>query len=186
MRGFTFVLAASIVVPPNILFAQQPPALEPGARVRVTHDCTSRYAVGRTLTSCQTEEGNLARFTVDSIVLNVGDAGSIVSIPVESMAKLEIPRAHKSYVGTGAAVGGLAGAVVGGLAGVAMSGVGGGDAGAGAVGGAMAGGLVLGGLGALIGWTATGSAWEEIPLNRLRVSLAPQTDGFSFAFRIAF
>ena len=192
MRGFALVLAVSMVVPTTHLSSQQTP-IQPGQRVRVTHDCRSRYVFGRSRTTCQTDDGILATLTGDSIVLNVGDADTMVSIPLASTTKLQVPRMHRSYVLRGAIIGGLVGAAVGGGLGYWWGNwdrtpydVYPRDYGF-AVTWGLAGGAVLGGLGALIGKAASGSPWEEVPLDRLRVSFAPQRDGtFALGLSVAF
>ena len=47
-------------------------------------------------------------------------------------------------------------------------------------------GAVGGIFGAVIGAASGGDRWEEVPLDRLRVSVMPQQGGFGIGARIAF
>ncbi len=99
-------------------------------------------------------------------------------VPVASITRLEVRRGRKSNWAEGAGIGLLVGAATGAIIVVASGDCGGGfgpcpTAGQGAV--------FLGGLGGVIGLiigaSTTTERWVEVPLDRLRVSFAPQRDG---------
>ncbi len=167
MRPITFLLPVLAVAcggrPPPIL------APEPGDRVRVT----------AANLNIREFEGRLRRLHNDSVVVRpeYGGAPPVV-IPLSSLTRLEIRR-RESRADAGGAYGALAGAAIGvGSAASLCSSIdceestgvlylifGGG--------GALA-GLVIG---SIVGAQITTERWEEIPLDRLRVSFAPQRDG---------
>ena len=179
MRGFTFVLAASLIVPPSTLFGQQPP-LEPGARVLVTApDCGLRK-----------QPTTLEAWGGDTLVLGMTEC------PLDSVTSLEVSRGQASLTWRGAGIGFIIGAAIGApiggyLCGAIAAGIEGSRCSVGerVLSGAMF-GVPLGGIfamfGAAIGSTSATDHWEEVPLDRLRVSFAPQRDGFAVGVRVAF
>ena len=55
-----------------------------------------------------------------------------------------------------------------------------------AAGGALVGGALFGVIGAGIGTFIKTDRWEEVPLDRLRVSFGPKRDGFAVGVRVTF
>ena len=157
---------------PTEIAAQEP--LASGARVRVTApDCALR--------------GQAATFRAlraDTLVLETTEC------PMASVTRLDVNRGRRSHTLLGAGIGFAAGA----LWGVVLCrrkaghhcGVYGSDSDftplvAGVLG---AGGGLVGGF---AGYLIKTDRWEEVPLERLRVSLAPQRDGgFALAFSVRF
>ena len=168
MRFAPFVIAVLLLpaVPP--LAAQEPP-IKVGDRVRFWRQQT----LGVT-------EGTIAGWEADSFAITDN------WIPITSVTRLEARRPKYSRgarVALGAGGGLLGGALSGALLGFAVcsgesySGSFCTDRGAGAAIGAVAfggAGLVLG---AIHGLFASIDRWEEVPLDRVRVSFGPQPDG---------
>jgi hypothetical protein len=186
MRFVTAALTVLLVVPLSTISAQQPPPLEVGSLVRVTSDCRP----GRSRADCRMEIGVLEAATADSVSLRLLDGGYLNAWPLASVTRLEVSRGRKSNGGTGALYGFMAGfgvgAIWGGIAGEGYMG----DAHISAAGSVVFGGLYVGAIGAigglLVGTFIKTDRWEEVPLDRLQVSLAPQRNGVSFGLRIAF
>ncbi len=181
MRHATVLVAILAFVPLTSATAQEPPPVKVGDRVRVTAPDLRR------------REGTVQLLTTDSLVMRpeYGAPNRLVrrpeygapnrlAIPINSVTRLELSTPGGSRAGQGA------------LIGLALGGVGGGgllgaacasdpwfqdDAGACAIAGAVvfgAGGALVG---AIIGAMITGTRWEEVPLERLRLQVAPQRDG---------
>ena len=151
---------------PTEIAAQEP--LPSGSRVRVTAlDCGLRGGV--------TE---FRALRADTLVLDTTEC------PLASVTHLDVSRGQKSHARLGAVIGFLTGALSGAVIGFSL-----GDdpplfgepfpfsaRNKAAIGFLLGGG---GGaiIGALIGKAVHGEQWEEVPLERLSVSLAPQRDG---------
>jgi hypothetical protein len=154
--------------------AQEQPPLEPGQRVRVTAPDLAIH----------NQAGRFEAVRGDSLVL--AGAVSTMTFPVASITRLEVSRARKSHTligaGIGFVVGALAGAAVGPSAITGDISKGGArlfGAGIGALGGTV--------LGLAVGAISKSDRWEEVPLDRLRVSFAPQADGrFALMVSLAF
>ncbi len=183
-----FVLLASLsFVPLASAKAQGPPPVKVGDRVRVTAP-----DVGR-------REGTVQLLTTDSLVMRP-EYGLVMrpeyvrpnrlAIPLASVTRLELSMPGGSQAGQGAlnglAIGILGGAVVAAAACPSDQFLKA-SAGGCAIGGAVivgAGGALVG---AIIGVMSTGTRWEEVPLDRLRVRVAPQRDGrFGFGASVRF
>ena len=156
--------------------------VQPGTRARVTApDCGLR----RQATTVETVHGDTLVFA------SAPSRNSIpINCPMASVAQLEVSTGRRPQTLRVAGIGLLAGAAVGVPMGFAYAND---DGCAGLAKWACAplGAGILGASGALIG-ALVGSQiqsdhWKEIPLDRLRVSVAPQRDGrFAFGVRIAF
>ncbi len=154
-------LAVLAVAPLTRVTAQEPPPVKVGARVRVT-----ALSLG-----LNNHTGRLTAVDRDALTVDT------LRIAVASVTRLDVHRGRKLSV-SGGILGFLGGAVVGGaVAYVAFQDDQGAPTctnetscplviGAVAVGGAA--------IGALVGRT---DRWEEVPLDQLRVSVAPQRDG---------
>ena len=160
MRHATTLLVALLTITP---LASATAQVRPGARVRVTHPW------GKSV-------GTFLAWKADSLVMESN--GNAFALALDSVTALEVSVGQRSQAGVGAGVGGVIGFVIG------------------AVGGAtgcaddvivtseqcaIAGGLVFGVggalLGAVVGATTKTDRWVAVPLDRLRVSFAPQRDG---------
>ena len=188
MRPVILLTTVSILAPFTSVIAQEQPPVRPGDRVRVTHECRTTVRqdpLGKTHTRCRKDKGTLAAATADSIVLGVDERGTQLTLPVASVTRLEVSRGRKSRVALGAGIGALTGAatlaVIGANLNVCDGGYEGACAGVGAGVGAVGGALV----GLVIGAVTKTDRWEEVPLDQLRVSLAPQRDG-QFALGLSF
>jgi hypothetical protein len=176
---------ALAVVPGVTRIAQgQTASLEPGTRLRVTVPCeiTARPTAGADRAECRSE-GSLVLVRADTVTLDV--AGSTTRYGLGAVSRVDVSRGHRSYWLVGAGAGLVVGTGVtfavlnsGGSTSLcnqsenqdAMS--------SGACLGLTAlGGLAGVGLGALIGGLVRSERWEELPLERLRVSLRPPSGG---------
>ncbi len=180
MRHATILVAILAFVPLASATAQ----VRPGERVRVSGPpiCPPTYTIcvgGPRLQSV----GTFVTWEVDTLV--VQSNGDTLSVPANLVTRLDVSRGRKTNTGKGAGIGFLLGGLVGAVIVYASyeECVGGwaclGDLGPGA--NVAAGGVIggLGGLvaGALIGLEIQTDRWQEVPLDRLRVSLGPQRDG---------
>ena len=178
MRVFIAVLTVSLVVPLSNLSAQQLSRLE-GARMRVTApDC----GMSKMTTTLEALRGDTLLFPGQP----TRSSNPIVPVkcPWASVTRLEVSAGRARRTGRGALIGCGAGAVAGlitgwlwchGLEGSALDC---GDPANGIVIGGIPGGAVGAGIGAIIGALIKTDRWEEVPLHQLRVSLAPQRDGW--------
>jgi hypothetical protein len=154
-------LLAAPFVGTLVAHAQSPP-VEPGTRVRVSApDLGIRNHVGA-----------LQVLNADSIVMEDG-----LMFPMASITQLDVSRGRKSWALLGAGVGLVVGAGLGGAIGAAT-----GDEGGIAVGG----GLVGFGLGTAIGAGIRSDRWDEVPLDRIRVSLVQPDGRFGFGASVRF
>ena len=196
MRHATILVAILAFVPLASATAQEPPPVKVGDRVRVTAPDVRR------------REGTVQLLTTDSLVMrpvygawpvysayvapkySAYGAPNRLAIPLASITSLELSTPGGSRMGQGAliglAIGGIGGAVAAGTAcgsdpwfrdaAGACAAIGFGVFGAS---GAL--------LGAIVGAMITGTRWEEVPLDRLRVSVGPQRDGrFGFGASVRF
>ena len=174
MRTLAYLPAILLVAPICTATAQdRTPPLEPGQRVRVTAPSVGTHNVVATIVALHT----------DTLVFRTeGSEASVERIPITAVRQLEIYHARKSKVLLATGVGLLAGAATGAIVGYAS-----GEDPPGTFMRATAeqkaaiGAVVFGGAGAIIGYIVGhfigGDRWEEVPLDRRRVSLVPQRDG---------
>ncbi len=175
-----FVLICIFGGVPSEMAAQE--SLASGSRVRVTAlDCGLR---GRATL-------RFRALRADTLVLDTTEC------PLASVTHLDVDRGQKSHARLGAVIGSLTGALSGAVIGFSL-----GDdppflsRDGGpfpfSAGNKAAIGFFLGGLGGAIIGVQIGSGfhdeqWEEVPLERLSVSLAPQRDGrFALGFSVRF
>ncbi len=169
MRHATILVAVLAFTPLASATAQ----VRPGARVRVTH------LWGKSV-------GTFVAWESDTLVFQSN--GDTLSVPVDLVTRLDVRRGRKTNTGKGAGIGFLLGGVVGAVIGYAsyeecvpqgwFSCIGP-NFGPGLVAlvGGLVGGLGGGSVGAVIGTAIETDRWQEVPLDRLRVSLGPQRDG---------
>ncbi len=185
MRRATILVAILAFTPLASATAQ----VRPGARVRVTRlpicPPTHTTCVGR---SPRQDVGTFVRWSDDTLL--VLSNGNTLALPLDAVTRLDVSRGRKTNTGKGAEIGFLLGGVVGAVIGYASYeecvpqgprswsciGPNFGSEGA-ALGGALLGGLGGGVVGALIGASSKTDRWQEVPLDRVRVSLGPQRDG---------
>jgi len=134
-------------------------------------------------------------FSDDSITLRVTETPSEFSLLLDSVKRLEVQRGKSSNARSGGFLGVLVGVVA--AIPVALAEREGYTCTENSL--APCGGvwdplvaipIIFGGaggiLGGVVGNLVKTDRWEEVPLDRVRVSFAPQTDRVSFGFRIAF
>ena len=188
---FTAALAVSLVVPLSTLSAQSPP-IEPGARVRVKQECFEGYtSTSRNLTTvCPTNTGVLTAMTAESIIFATGNGGNRLAVPLDSVTRLEVIQGRSRHPWRGAGIGLLVGAAGGAVGTLIMCRNDGcWDYGTGFwVARLSASGAVVGAvMGGIVGTFIKTDRWEEVPLDRLRVSFAPQRDGrYKLGLRLTF
>ncbi len=194
MRPRTFLVAALAVTPFTSITGQQRLPVVPGDRVRVYASQTADGQWGQFV-------GRIVGWVPDSVLLRTDDDVNVVA-PVASITRLEVSWGRKSHVGRGAAFGALIGIPLGAVVGLSAyeecvpRGVGWSGVfscfmapteGQTALIGAILGGAGGAILGAILGGTIKTEHWEEVPLDRLRVSFAPQRDGrFAFGLSVRF
>jgi len=164
MRAIAFVVSLSALVSVASLSAQMQASVEPGARVRVTAPACN----------LDRRAGTLEATRGDTLVLADGDFTS--RCLQSDVTRFEVSQGRKGHPWRGAGIGFVSGVVLGSVIGY-------GECGSDCP--HETGALILGGIGALVGpivGAIVGSRiktdrWEEIPLDQLRVGLAPQRDG---------
>ncbi len=175
MRAVTSMLTVSLLVPLAALSAQEPPPIEAGSRIRVTAPAAGAdKLVGTWLDS-------------DGVELRVQteEQPSPLTISLADVTRLEVSNGRKSKWLIGAGIGAVGGAVLGAALGANMQG----DFSdsdkriIAATGLGLAGALV----GGLVGSQIKTERWEEVPLDRLRVSIVPLRDGrFALGLSVEF
>jgi hypothetical protein len=157
-----YLPAVLVALSLNTAVAQdRPSTLEPGAPVRVTaHD----LGIEKQQATFQALRGDTLAVTADSAM----------ALSLSSVTRLDVYRGQKSNLLLGMGVGFGAGAGLGALVGATVdceNGFGNEETcvGLGAAGGAVVGLLV----GTTAGLLIKSDRWEEVPLDRLRVSFAP-------------
>ena len=168
MRYAAFVFAVLAVTPLARVTAQEPPPVKVGDRVRVTapDQALSKYT------------GTLTGVYRDTLTLDT------LHVPLQSVTRLEVSRGQKSKTGKGALIGAGVGFAAGAITGLAFCarGTSSCESDTDYTGLAVlilgGGGALLGaGLGAGVGSSVKVDRWEDVPLDRLRVSFVPQRDG---------
>ena len=171
------------------LSAQEPPPIERGARVRVAHTCASQRGQDPVCSEyVRRDVGKYRSIRDDTLRYELKNPFRRIKIPLEGVRLIEVVQGQKSRwlsgMGSGTVIGAFCGIAIG-LAvydyepnpwvpnmgpayGVAI--------------GAPVGLIV----GAIIGSFIKDEEWEEVPLDRVRVSIAPQRDGFAFGLTVNF
>ena len=193
MRPSTLVTAVLLLVSHAALIAQaQAPSPQPGTRVRLTVPCDQKTqpAVGAQNSRCAFV-GRLVMSQADAITLETAE--STTSYALGTVSQLQVSRGYRSHALVGAGAGFLIGAGVTYLvlnAGGSTSpcdqsanqdAMSSGEC----LGLAALGGLGGAGLGALIGALVRTERWQDVPIERLRINVAPQ-GGIEFALSVAF
>ena len=180
MRPVSYLLAVSLLAPSSFLQSQAAPTVRPGHRARVTHQC--EFGTGESRTNCRVNEGTVATVTADTLVLWIDEQGIELILPVASVARYEVYWKGKSNTKRSALFGLAIGGGFGFIRAFGSCWISGHSCASmgdrlysGLLNGAFT-GVVGAGLGALIGM-GSGGRWEEIPLDRLRVSPVVMGDG---------
>ena len=179
------MIALGLCIPQNALRAQgQATRPEPGARVRVAVPCelTAMSARQAPSSPCSVA-GDFVLARADSLALVID--GSTVRYNLSAVSKLEVSRGYRSYRLQGAMAGFPIGAFVtylvvysGGSTSLCDRSANQDATSRGACVGLIAlGGAAGAGLGAVIGGLFHSERWQPVPLQRLRVSLAPAESG---------
>jgi hypothetical protein len=170
MRHLISFGTIGLLLAPVVAWSQQPTALVPGSRVRITEKASKPRA------------GTVVTASADSVVLKVDSAGQTATFSVAKISQLEVSRGIKGHAGNGVALGLLVGAGTGAL--VASLACGGGstdcyDGESGPVTLAAAGlGAVVGMVtGAVIGSNHKSESWEAVPSSNWHLSTVPSTRG---------
>lgn len=195
MRGWA-IAALTLLLAPNVtLLAQQvAPSLEPGTRLRLTYPCDrgGRPAPGTESTRCRAV-GTLVVLSADTIALTTAESST--SYGRNAVSRVEVSRGYRSHRLAGAG----AGFLLGGVATFVVLNSGGStslcnqstnqDAVAPleCLGLSALGGVAGAGLGFLVGGFIRTERWQDVPPDRLRVSLAPSGGGMlGLAVAVAF
>ena len=163
--------------------AQDTPPIAVGERVRVSTASGATYV-------------GLVGMVTSAVIEVQDEEGSRSSVPLSTVRRLEVSRGQKSNASAGAFIGFVTGAITGALIGGSLGDdppFFGGDepfpfsAEKKAFIGFLLGGAGGAIIGKLIGEAVHSDRWVEVPLERLRVSLAPQRHGrFAFGFSVRF
>jgi hypothetical protein len=193
MRLLSLALGVALLSPIDGLTAQEPPPIEPGARVRVEQCHAELRSNGRRRTVCERSVGTLSTLSANTLAVADGPGGLLFAL--DSVTSIEVSSGQKRQVVRGA----LIGFGVGVVAGVALGKstdvcnppscyrVGPSDLPDPAAVGGVAGGLFGALVGVLVGTLIKTERWEEVPLDRLRVSFAPQRVGkFALGLSVSF
>lgn len=163
------------------LFAQEAPPIVPGARIRVSAPSFSRDRL----------IGTVASKSADTLVVKVENGAAPLSIPLVSITRLEVSRgkvARGVNALKGAGIGLLVGAGVGVVAGLVIDDPQNNEITAGAW--ALFGAGVLGGAGLLtggiVGFARSNERWKKVPLERVRLGLAPHDGRVALLATFAF
>ena len=190
MRAVLSALTIMLVLPCTEL---APQVLHPsGTRLGISQATVRRGQLVRLIAPAYGMHGQLARFLrvhQDTLTMRTD---SVLKLPLATVAKLEVIRGRNNlpvYLGM------VSGAFVGAVVGVKVAKAADQshpprawlrpdlrDPEVAAVVGVLLGGFV----GGLVGKVFRGDRWEEVPLDRLRVSFAQHRDGFAFGMRVAF
>jgi hypothetical protein len=169
MRVITAALTASLILPFSTISAQRAPPIEVGALVRVTApDCVLTNEVAKFMSVHR-----------DTLTVRTD---SVLTLSLATVRKLEVIKGRNNLpVYVGMVTGALGGAVIGVLTasgehqprepldfGIHLD-----DPEVAAVVGALLGGFV----GGVVGTFFRTERWEEVALDRVRVSLTPQWEG---------
>jgi len=131
---------------------------------------------------CRNVKGTFVAITTDSLAVAPEDRIGELVLPLASVTSCEVSRRRKSKVLLGAGIGVLLGVSVG-VSVISDCGPGVDCFGAGTIVYAPVVGAVLG---VLVGAFIKTDRWEEIPLDRLRVSFVPKRDGFALGLSVSF
>jgi len=170
--------------------AQTPAPIPPDSVVRLSFDCRERRLnSGAMQTICRRERGVLVRSDSEGLTWRSGTVSATEARPWSAIRSVEVSRGKRRYALTGLWIGAVAGAVPGALSGAAFA-----EmcecSDPNYVGGAVVGALIFAVpaalLGAGIGALARTDTWDEVPADRLRVSVMPRAGGMGIGVAVRF
>jgi hypothetical protein len=190
MRAILMLSAYCLVLLIDGLSAQRQPPVYAGARVRVSAPGEGYRGL----------IGTVSGYDGETIGITPDNQHTSVWVPLTSVKRLQESRGQKGNTRKGAFIGLVVGGALCAAVGAAtyqecVDEPGGRwdcfmvpqSTGEQAALGGLAGVIIGAGIGALIGASSKTDRWEEVPLDRLRVSFAPQRDGrFTLGFTFAF
>src|SRR5690348_18509946 len=108
LRRLIWLGTISLLVSPAVAMSQDPPAIAPGSRIRVTEleAGTSRRRSGTVVTAA-----------ADTVVLKLDGLGAKATYSLATISELEVSRGRTGHVGAGVGIGFLVGAGTGALVG---------------------------------------------------------------------
>jgi hypothetical protein len=179
MRQTILCFSLLLLAPLASFAAQDVPSLAPGARVRVT-TLEHHPEISHLFTDVKIRHtGTLIALNADTLLLKPDGQSSPRMIPLAHVTGLDMSRGWASRgeratmgSGIGFLVGGVILAIAGGTALEENSG----SPGARMI-LFMIGGVPGAAIGAVVGESTAGERWEQVPLERIRVSVAPQRHG---------
>ena len=157
--------------------AQEPPALVPGARARVTESGER-----------STRRGTVVTAAADTVTLKLDSGGETIALSRAAITRVEISQGLHGHTAAGIGIGLLAGFGVGAVYGYNHCGTcgGGEDDATTRMLDALAWGGILGGAGMLVGGVIGAhhktDRWEEVPPARWRLGVATIRTGVAIAF----
>ena len=171
------LLAVLLFVPITHSAAQRSLTLVRGQRARVTAPALGAYH----------HELRYVGSFGDTLMFS---ADTVLAVPLADVVRLEILKGQRSYKWPGAAIGLGCGALVGVGIGYAVTTDGSGNWDFSRPMAVMVGGVAFGvigtGVGAWVGLSIRTDQWRDVPLEGLRVSVAPVRSGLSVGARITF
>lgn len=186
MRRLIVFGTVALLMTPSVAWAQEPPAVVPGARVRITESGTGGRGLLR---------GTVVTMSADTVVLRFDRGGEAVPISLARVSRIEVSRGSKRHTAAGLGLGFLAGAGTGALVGAltcesSSTCTGGSD---GSLTGIHA--LLWGGVGAAVGTLVGGvigashktERWERVSSSHWGLTIGPgRQGGFALAVSLRF
>jgi hypothetical protein len=182
MRGLMQCGAIALLLAPVVAWSQEPPAIVPGARIRITEGAS------------KPRSGTVVTAGTDTVVLRLDSGGETATFPVARISELEVSRGRHGHAGAGVGLGFLAGLGAGALVGTLVCGgesacYSGSDDMSGPVTAVAAGlgGVVGMAVGAVVGGNHKTEKWEAVPSSGWHVSALPSGRGrFALALSVRF
>ena len=183
MKLLHIILGLVLLLQVGYAGAQELSTLSIGDRVRIKAPSFSWDQIS----------GNIVTMNADTLVLKSEKQTSLLKVPLTYVTGLGFSKGKKNNAGKGAGVGLLIGATVGAVIGIGSTDdcsssqgicVGGNEF-------ILVGGVILGGIGSaagiIIGSFIHTEAWEEMPIDRIRLGISPQHQGgLAFSASVAF
>jgi len=174
MHRFIWLGVFAFLWSPLIAWSQEPSAIVPGSRIRITE-----------LGHSKLRSGTIVEANANAVLLKLDTSGESVQFPLAAVTRLEVSRGQKGHIGTGVGLGALFGAGMGALIGSTLGDSEGIPSGATAAIGAGVGAGIGMLVGAAIGSTVKSEKWEDVPQNRWQVNLWPAgPSSFTFALSV--
>ncbi len=162
------LVSAALAAPLSGSAGQAIPPVAPGTRVRITAPSLGADKL----------IGTVVPSPADTLMVRPADRMTAVAIPLASMTRLEVRNGQKSHLLLGAAIGFVAGATSLGIGSAVVCNREDSDCSKyHTVTFTVLGGLSGGAAGALMGSLIQTDRWDRVPLERLRVGLAPRRGG---------